>query len=334
MTRSRSPLGIDIGGANLKAADCRGATRLQPFELWKHPEDLADALRGLLRHWPPYDFLAITMTGELCDCFASKREGVHTILDAVALVAGSCRIGVWQTPGGFLDIPAARARPLAVAAANWHALATFCGRLAPRGPALLLDVGSTTTDVVSLVDGIPLPRGRTDPARLECRELVYTGAQRTPLCALLGGEGTAELFATTLDVYLVLGLLPEDPSSCRTADGRPATRLAAHGRLARMLGADTEISTEDQRLRLAHKLADRQARLIRQAVDTVARGLPARPEVVILSGSGEFLARRVLALEPRCRNTVISLAETLGTPVSAAACAYALAVLASEQSHD
>jgi len=331
MTRSRSALGIDIGGANLKAAHVSGATRLQAFDLWKHPADLADALRDLLRDLPPLDFLAVTMTGELCDCFASKREGVQTILDAVALVADSCAVGVWHTGGGFLGLPAARARPLAVAAANWHALASFCGRLAPRGPALLLDVGSTTTDVVPLVDGIPLPRGRTDPERLQFRELVYTGVRRTPLCALLGGDGAAELFATTLDVYLLLGLLPEDPTSCRTADGRPATRTAAHGRLARMICADTETSTSEQRLRLAQDLADRQARLIRQAVDIVAQHLPAPPQAIILSGSGEFLGRRALELEPACGDTVLSLADSLGPQVSATACAHALAILASER---
>jgi len=67
------------------------------------------------------------------------------------------------------------------AAANWLALATYAGRLAPRGPAVLLDVGSTTTDVIPLQDGTPVPRGRTDPERLESKELVYTGVRRTPL---------------------------------------------------------------------------------------------------------------------------------------------------------
>ena len=34
---------------------------------------------------------------------------------------------------------------------------------------------------------------------------------------------TAELFATTLDVYLTLGEIPSDPGDLSTADGRPAT---------------------------------------------------------------------------------------------------------------
>ena len=39
-----SVLGLDIGGANLKAAHSAGLARLMPFELWKYPAGLASAL--------------------------------------------------------------------------------------------------------------------------------------------------------------------------------------------------------------------------------------------------------------------------------------------------
>src|SRR6202030_2937868 len=110
---------------------------------------------------------------------------------------------------------------------------------APRGSGLLIDVGSTTTDVIPLSGGRAVPRGVTDAARLQTSELVYTGARRTPVCALVHEGVAAELFATTLDVYLTLGAFAED-SSTDTADGRPATRPRAHARLARMRGGDAE----------------------------------------------------------------------------------------------
>src|SRR5581483_2946791 len=50
----------------------------------------------------------------------------------------------------------------------------------------------------------------------------------------------AELFASTLDVYLTLGEVESDPKDLSTADGRPATVDAARDRLARMIGADRE----------------------------------------------------------------------------------------------
>jgi probable H4MPT-linked C1 transfer pathway protein len=330
---SRSVLGLDVGGANLKAAHTSGAAVSRRFALWKKPGGLADALRDVIRSLPPADLLAVTMTGELCDCYESKRQGVNAILDAVDSAAEPMPIRVWQNDGRFVSGAEARAKPLRTAAANWLALATFAGRYAPTGPGLLLDVGSTTTDLVPLLDGRSMPRGRTDPERLRCRELVYTGVRRTPLCALLGGgKGAAELFATTLDVYLVLGPRGDDPDDRDTADGRPATRAAAHVRLARMLCADLETSTEDERRKLAEHVLSCQVALLSSAVESVAKRLPGRPATVILSGSGEFLARLVLEEQhafPPCN--AISLHLQLGESISQAACAYAIAVLAAEE---
>jgi probable H4MPT-linked C1 transfer pathway protein len=235
-----------------------------------------------------------------------------------------------------VDIATARARPLQTAAANWLALATYAGGFAPSGTALLVDVGSTTTDIIPLDAGKPIPRGRTDPERLRSRELIYTGVRRTPVCALLGPDGAAEFFATTQDVYLVLGKLPEDATDRETADGRPATVPLAHARLARMVCADLETSTEADRRELAVRVCNRQALLIRQAMEMRAQDLTEPPSTIILSGSGEFLGRPALELPlddfSRLPPTerVISLSGKLGNEISQAACAYALAVLAAE----
>jgi probable H4MPT-linked C1 transfer pathway protein len=326
-------LGLDIGGANLKAAHSAGTARSRPFALWKSPAALPDALRDLLRDWPPYDRLAVTMTGELCDCFASKREGVRAILDAVRAVAGSTPVRVWRNDGRLVDLAAAQADPLPAASANWLALATWAGRFAPRGPALLIDIGSTTTDIVPLLDGRPCPRGRTDPERLRQSELVYTGVIRTPLCAVLGTFGAAELFATTRDAYILLGQLPEDPADCDTADGRPATRAWAEARVARMICADQETSTADERSQIAERVLLRQVYQIGSAIETVAKkALPRLPETIILAGVGEFLARTALTEQktiPPCKTFCLEI--NLGAEVSKAACAVALAVIAAEK---
>jgi probable H4MPT-linked C1 transfer pathway protein len=332
---SMDTLGLDIGGANLKAAHSRGGARVQPFALWKDPSGLTDALRSLLQGWTPFAQLAVTMTGELCDCFETKRQGVSAILDAVTAAAKPMPVKVWRNDGRFVDVATARTTALQIAAANWLALAVLAGRHAPVGPALLLDIGSTTTDIVPLRDGKPVPRGRTDPERLRSNELVYTGVRRTPLCALLGTGGAAELFATTLDVFLVLGRIAEDSTDTATADGRPATRAAAHARLARMLCADVETSTEDERRKLAERVLLRLVYDLTFAVKQVAGQLPCPPQTVVIAGSGEFLAELVLREQkafPPCR--VVSLARTLGPAVSQAACAHAVATLATGEGSD
>src|SRR5258708_5796059 len=112
-------LGLDVGGANLKAAHTYGAARSLPFALWKDPGRLAAALHPLLADGRAAARLAVTMTGELGDCFESKRDGVAAILDAVEEAAGGLPLRVFTVEGRFLDAASARRSPLQVAAANW-----------------------------------------------------------------------------------------------------------------------------------------------------------------------------------------------------------------------
>ena len=325
---SRSVLGLDIGGANLKAAHTNGAARSRPFALWKNPGGLTQALRNLIAEMPVADLLAVTMTGELCDCFESKRQGVNAILDTVEAAAVGKPVRVWRTDGRFMDLTDVRRNPLMAAAANWLALATFAGRYVPKGPALLIDIGSTTTDIVALQDGRPLPIGRTDPERLHSGELVYTGVRRTPLCAIMGSEGAAELFATTLDAYLLIGWIAEDPTDHNTADGRPATKAAAHARLARMLCADLETSTAEERENLANRILLKQVYTLLGAVEGLVRRRGEPPRTIIAAGEGEFVVLPLLKEQqaiPPC--PVIRLE----TDISRAACAHAVAVLAAEE---
>jgi probable H4MPT-linked C1 transfer pathway protein len=330
---SRQPagvLGLDVGGANLKVAHSSGVARSVAFALWRQPAALPHALGELLKAMPAARLVAVTMTGELCDCFATRREGVRGILDAVEQACGKARLCVWQHDGRFVSLGQARRRPLPVAAANWLALATAAARLVGEEPALLIDIGSTTTDIVPLHEGRPVPRARLDWERLRTRELVYTGVRRTPLCALLGPAVAAELFATTLDAYLLLGDLDEDAHDTDTADGRPATRTAARARLARMLCADAESLPEADCRALAETACHQQVRVLRRAVDAVAATLPRPPLAVVLAGSGEFLARLVLAAEPEMRPRQIRLSQHWSPSASQAACAHAVSLLAAD----
>jgi probable H4MPT-linked C1 transfer pathway protein len=328
---SRKVLGLDIGGANLKAAHSDGSAFSLPFELWKSPTGLAHGLRQVVAQSPDHDILAVTMTGELCDCYPTRREGILSILAAVENVAEGRPVRIWQIDGSFADIEKTRQRPLQAAAANWLALAHFAGRYVPSGPALLIDIGSTTSDIVPLHDGVPTSRCHTDAERLQYGELVYTGVRRTPLCALLGPSYAAELFATALDVYLLLNMVPENPNDCQTADGRPATRAAAHARMARMLCADAETCSEEESHSLAVHVQDVQLNVLQRAAESVIAGLPGPPAAVVLTGSGEFLARKVVDRIPTLRVPRVSLAEILGSAVSQSACAYALAMLVRER---
>ena len=308
-------LGLDIGGANLKAATAVLRAVSMPFALWKHPEQLPAALGDLVKRFPEADEFAVTMTGELCDCYETKREGVNAILDAVQHVAAGRPVRIWTVGGRFVSVEDARKNHLEAAASNWHALATFAGRFAPAGPALLVDMGSTTTDIIPQIDGVPRAKGRTDWERLLTGELVYRGVGRTPIHAVLTEKVCAELFATTQDVFVVLGQLPENTTNRDTADGRPLTRDKSLARLARMLGGDCETLSEATILDFAQRVRNHLLHDLGKAV------WKHEAATIIASGAGEFLIRQL-------GSPLISLNDILGPEVSACAPAYALAVLA------
>lgn len=326
-------LGLDIGGANLKAATNTGFARSVPFALWKHPEKLPSALRTFLSGFPHFDAIALTMTGELCDCFATKREGVLRIVAATLEAFEGYALRIWTTTGRFRTPAEAEESYRTIAAANWHALATFVGRtITPQGHALLIDIGSTTTDLIPIINGLPASLGTTDETRLTSGELVYTGVRRTPATTLLGSDAAAEFFASTLDAHLLLGNIPDNEKDCDTADGRPATASYAHARLSRMLGGDPELTSIEQTTRLARTMIERQTRAISTRLTAILQRSLEGSVHAVVSGSGEFLARSIVKSEQfRDRiATVQSLVDHLGETISTAAPAYAVAKLAEE----
>jgi probable H4MPT-linked C1 transfer pathway protein len=325
-----SVLGLDIGGANLKAAHTGGSAITLPFALWKQPDLLTSALAGLAKQLPPAEAVAAAMTGELCDCFATKLDGVAHIVQSLQAAFPDQRLLLWRTDGTFVGPAEAGKDMLALAASNWLALACLAGRAASRGAALLFDMGSTTTDLVPLVDGTPCPAGRTDLERLRSGELVYVGAGRTPLCALLPRPYAAEFFATTKDVYLELGMIPEDEQDRDTADGRPATRAFARSRLARMLCADPDQLREGELGQIARTADHALRQAVQLGLEKVTARLPAKATTIVVSGSGESLACDIVRRFLGKSITLLSLGNELGAQRSTAACAHAVALLAQE----
>lgn len=332
-----SLLALDVGGANLKAADGFRFAVSQPFPLWQRPAELAAALARLIAAAPPAETLVVTMTGELADCFETKAQGVDHILQQVQQAAGQRKVLVYLVDGSLVAPQAALRQPLLAAASNWHALARFAARYCAGRVGLLVDVGSTTTDLVPIIDGQPHAQGSTDTERLVAGELVYTGVERSPVCAVVDAlpwrtqqvPVAQELFATTRDAYLLLGDLPEDANDCRTADGRPATADAARNRLARMICADRDQFTHADAVTAADAVARGQLSRLGIAARNVLRRLPEPPSTVVLSGQGEFVAQRLYE-RLKLETNIVSLTAELGSLVSQAAPAYALAVIARE----
>ncbi len=330
-------LAFDIGGANLKVADGLGWARSEPFPLWRQPERLAAALAALVRPRHAQRIVA-TMTGEIADCFPSREAGVHHIVTAVEAAAGDrASVGIYCIDGTIATPSAVRGRPMMAAAANWHAMARLAAAHTAAQRAFVIDVGSTTTDIVPVVGGTPAPLAGDDVGRMATGELVYTGVERTPVASIVRslpwpgvGPGrrpvASERYADSRDVWLVLGEIPEDAAACDTADGRPATQAAAQIRLGRMLLADPATFSRADARAAAEWCARAQARAVARGLDRVSRQVGWQPTCAVLSGHGLCLARRALE-EGGWQVETISLPDRLGPEVSRAACAHAVALI-------
>lgn len=326
---------MDVGGANTKAAWLDGEslrTVSRPFEVWRDRGALAAVLRDVAAEVAagPADAVAITMTAELSDAFRTKREGVAFVLDAAEDALGDRPLSVLTTAGELVSVAAARARPWDVAAANWVATALAVAQALPD--ALLIDVGSTTADIVPIADGRVAATGHNDLQRLLSGELVYTGVLRTNLAAIAprvpvpGGwcPVSSEYFAISADVHLVLGHLSSGAYDCPTPDGRSATVEFARERIARLVCADVEQLDEDEVDAIAAFLHGEQLRQLEDAARRVQRVLPPDAPVVAV-GSGAFLGREVAA---RLGRAVADVPTPWGATGGEVAPAAALAALA------
>jgi hypothetical protein len=301
-------IGIDVGGANLKFVEgVRVTVRYCP--LWEEAP-LGDHLRAFRKAHPDSD-AAVVMSGELADCFPTKMEGIRVIVESVQEVyPGAVFYG---TDAAFHREPVRE-----LAAANWLAAADLLRTRYPRG--VLVDVGSTTTDIIPLVN-FPGLIGLTDLGRLQKGYLLYTGLLRTPLATQipsvrLGGTETptcAEHFAIAADAHLVLGHITPRGYTCDAPDRGKKNAGAALRRLARTVCSDLEEIGPGGAMEIARQFWETQRDRVRAAVDRVAAESGAAGLAIAGIGSSLF-ARELGGLD---------LARELGA-VSDALPAYAV----------
>ncbi len=344
-------VGLDIGGANLKIANARGQCQSTYFPMWTDHRQLGERLQELLRQFghathTDYDRVGVTMTGEMADCFASRRAGVAFILEQLTFAFRELPIEVYTVDGGWLKPQAAKQDPWRVASSNWHALASWIVRgfeSACSNVRLVVDIGSTTVDVIPVNEQGVATTARTDGDRLKLQQLVYTGISRTPIAAIISQleiKGApyplvAERFATSDDAYVALGLVDADDPTAdgvgysqinnETADGRSRSVVHARARLARMLGEDAERLTADEIEQLAKQVIAAQAQKVALAI---RRNLPQNESIqqpqILISGHGRALATEALKLlnTPVCSiylDDLVSPAATRCAPAVAVA---------------
>ena len=330
--------GWDLGGVNVKLSRVDGGRVVNvaqiPCPIIAERSKFDVAVEAALPLITSPALHAVTMTGELSDVFNDRADGVAYLVELMQRVTAGQTLRVYAGSFGFLDPDDAKNRTLEVASANWHATAALTARR--HKDALLVDVGTTTTDLIPIKDGTVAARGATDAERLTEGELLYTGVVRTPVMAVahsapFKGRGqrlAAERFATMADVWRLTGDLPGDADPYPTADQRGKSARESAARLARMLGRDESEGELGEWVALARYFADCQLGGIEEAAHALLarEGLP--PDApVVGAGCGRFAA---VALAERLGRPYLDFAEIIDSVPEeremAARCAPAVAV--------
>jgi probable H4MPT-linked C1 transfer pathway protein len=337
MSAMFSVIGWDLGGANLKLGRIEAlravAVAQIPCPLRQDASKFDAALGEALPLCPAGAVHAVTMTGELSDVFRDRAEGVAYLVQMMRGGADGETVFYGGRAGFLRDISAIE-RVNDVASANWHASASLIGRSYPE--ALLIDVGTTTTDLIPVKNGAVAAKGYSDGERLAEGELVYSGVVRTPVMAVARNapfkgrmQGiAAERFATMADVWRLLGALPAGADPYPTPDLKGKSTQESAVRLARMLGRDAGASDLLAYVDVARHVAGHQ----RGEIEAAATALIAREKLaagapVIGAGCGRFIARDIAQ---RLGRAYCDFAEMLDCAPEAkdmaACCAPAVAV--------
>jgi len=334
-------LGLDIGGVNTKAAVVELEPKTNDFKIlevksrylpfWLEKEKLRDLLQEIKSDISDLsiDAIGVTMTAELSDCFRTKSEGVTWIVhqvDSIFPDANYINItGNIQNVNEILECPGQ------FAASNWLAIAMFIGKIIPT--CIMLDIGSTTTDIIPIQNGIPNSVGRTDLDRLCSGELVYTGVLRTNVACITSkipikdkvATVASELFSTSGDLHLILENIQPSEFTCETADGRPATIQYAMERLARVICADLDTLSIDEVHNMASYIYQKQLKQVECGVSQVFKRFSTHCPIVVTGLGAKFLAAP--AAINQGFNNITNLSNIMSVNASIASTAVATAAI-------
>ena len=297
--------GWDIGGAHLKVTgvDAQGKilfTEQYMTPVWLGLESLSLSIDSALIRLKQYAqdncSQVITMTAELADGFPDRDTGVKSIAKLIKKKLSPYPVYFYAIDKGFIPYEDIDQCTELVSSANWHASANYIASLFDTG--VMIDMGTTTTDIIPFGNGNVLTESISDYDRLTAGELVYTGMVRTPVFSVIDqfeylGKTTplmAEQFASMADVYRILNMLNEHDDMYDTADGEKKSIHTSMVRLMRMVGIDNQqhISLhQDEIIALCEEIMRAQIERINQAVqNAIEKICKGEKTILVLIGSG------------------------------------------------
>lgn len=322
--KSHTILGLDIGGANTKAALilCKNRvlksvySSIEYFPFWEKTIDqIPEMLNRILNKiidvtsidLNAIDLISITITAELSDAFQTKREGISIILNALKEVMDLKKMRFISNNIKFIDYNQASAYPLSIAAANWVSTALFLGNYVPQ--CILIDAGSTTIDIIPVKNSIPIAKGKDDISRIKSHELVYTGGLRATIPSITHHVPykngmvriSFEKFALISDIHRILENITEKEYINDTADNRSKSIEDCYARVARIICMDKESINQEELDAIINYIYEKQLEIIKNELKLFLNDLilnePSfenKPLFVITGLSSKFLIKPVL----------------------------------------
>ena len=275
-------IGWDIGGANIKAAIIQSEKKTiksikiikEYFPIWKESSKLAESLLEIQKRISSIEpsAMGLTMTAELSDAYRTKREGVNHVLNSALKAFKQTPFSVLNVKTELISVKEAKANPIEVAAANWVATGWLISQKIKT--CVIVDVGSTSTSIIPIIDGQISAVGKTDLEKLRVGELVYTGCLRTNIAAIINSipfrgsevKVSSEFFSQSGDIHIILGNIVEEEYSTETPDSRGRTKKNAMERLARVICGDLEMIEEGEIFQIANYIYSKQ-------LDQISEGL-------------------------------------------------------------
>ena len=103
-----------------------------------------------------------------------------------------------------------------LASTNWMAIPDYLKNMDKN--IIAIDIGSTTTDIVLIKNHICINKRHDDYSGLNTKELLYTGALRTPIYSIINSLNLnkkiyniiPENFSTMSDIYRLLSIIQKN----------------------------------------------------------------------------------------------------------------------------
>ena len=289
-------IGWDIGGAHIKAAKIDFKKKTSKTEqiyspIWENINNLKNSIKSIKKKLGKTNYHAITMTAELSDIFPNRKNGVKYIIKLSSKILGEKNI-FFYSKKNFLKKKSAIKKTFELSSMNWHATASFISNFFPN--CILVDIGSTTTDITPIKKNEIISKGTSDYQRLKSNELIYLGVLRTPIQAVEKKKNLInENFANLSDVYRVLNKIPNTVDLLPTLDNKTKNKHDSARRIARIFGKDYKKNHFLKWKKTAYQIEGKHLKILKNIIEKIEKKNFLKKVPVIGAGIGEFLVKKI-----------------------------------------